>query len=129
MSNREIDRLFAYHERTKHSYVSVHHSGWSLDWDNQPDPFRRYASAPRVELPPPEDCPRPQAPTSACLLGLGDGAEGAAAAQPWPERALPLLGSLLFHSMAISAWKQVPGTTFGVLADAQGHRVGVAANG
>ena len=25
--------------------------------------------------------------------------------------------------------QQVPGTTFGVLADAQGHRVGVAANG
>jgi SagB-type dehydrogenase family enzyme len=112
MSNSETDRLFAYHERTKHSYASVYHSGWSLDWDNQPDPFRRYVGAPRVELPPPEDGPRPQAPTSTCLLGLGDGAEGAAAAQPWPERALPLLGSLLFHSMAISAWKQVPDSTF-----------------
>ena len=115
MSNSEIDRLFAYHERTKHTYVSVHHSGWSLDWDNQPDPFRRYAGAPRVELPPPEDGPRPQAPTSDCLLALGDGDLGGAGGgggAPWPGRALPLLGSLLFHSMAISAWKQVPGTTF-----------------
>ena len=29
----------------------------------------------------------------------------------------------------VQSAQQVPGTTFGVLADAQGHRVGVAANG
>jgi predicted enzyme related to lactoylglutathione lyase len=29
----------------------------------------------------------------------------------------------------IQSAQQVPGTTFGVFADAQGHRVGVAANG
>src|SRR5262245_35456019 len=102
MSNAEIDRLFAYHERTKHSYASVYSSGWSLDWDNQPNPFRRYAGAPRVELPPPEGGPRPEASTSSCLLGLG-----AAGGEAWPARALPLLGSLLFHSLSISAWKQV----------------------
>ena len=102
MSNSEIDRLFAYHERTKHSYASVYSGGWSLDWDNQPNPFRRYAGAPRVELPPVETGPRPEASTSSVLLGL-DAAGGAA----WPASALPLLGSLLFHSMSISAWKHV----------------------
>ena len=67
MSNAEIDRMFAYHERTKHSYASVYSGGWTLDWDNQPNPFRRYAGAPRVELPPPEGGPRPEAGTSSCL--------------------------------------------------------------
>jgi len=105
MSNREIDRMFAYHERTKHSYASVHSGGWFLDWDNQPNPFRRYIGAPRIELPPPGTGPRLEAPTSGCLLGLGE-AEGGS----WPERALPLLGALLFHSLAVSAWKHVAGT-------------------
>src|SRR5258705_7943317 len=39
--NRETDRMLAYHERTKHSYATVYGGGWSLDWDNQPNPFRR----------------------------------------------------------------------------------------
>ena len=105
MSNAEIDRMFAYHERTKHSYASVYSGGWTLDWDNQPNPFRRYAGAPRVELPPPEGGPRPEAGTSSCLRGLG-----AAGGASWPDSALPLLGSLLFHSLSISAWKHVLGT-------------------
>ncbi|HVQ26767.1 MAG TPA: SagB/ThcOx family dehydrogenase, partial [Planctomycetota bacterium] len=105
MSNAEIDRMFAYHERTKHSYASVYSGGWTLDWDNQPNPFRRYAGAPRVELPPPEGGPRPEAGTSSCLRGLG-----AAGGTSWPDSALPLLGSLLFHSLSISAWKHVLGT-------------------
>jgi SagB-type dehydrogenase family enzyme len=101
--NAEIDRLFAYHAATKHSHASVHGGGWSLDWDNQPNPFRRYAGAPRVELPPAD--PTPRLAASGCLTGLAD-----TGAREWPARALPLIGSLLKHSMAVSAWKQVVGT-------------------
>ena len=39
------------------------------------------------------------------------------------ERARELGGAI------IQPEQQVPGTTFGVFADAQGHRIGVAANG
>jgi SagB-type dehydrogenase family enzyme len=101
--NAETDRLYAYHAATKHTYASVHGSGWSLDWKNQPNPFRRYDGAPRTELPPP--APLPKLPASACMSGLADEADHA-----WPERALPLISSLLHHSMAVSAWKQVLGT-------------------
>lgn len=101
--NAETDRLRAYHEATKHTYLSVHRSGWSLDWDNQPNPFRRWAGAPRVELPAPK--PTPTRATSACLLQLGDERDGR-----WPESALPAVSSLLHHALAVSAWKAVPGT-------------------
>jgi hypothetical protein len=39
--NGETERLFAYHHVTKHS----------LDWHNQPDPFRSYEGAPLITLP------------------------------------------------------------------------------
>lgn len=105
--NRETERMLAYHAATKHTYARVHGGGWSLDWDNQPNPFRRYAGAPRTGLPTPEGgAPIPERATGACLAALPT-ADGA----PWPTRALALLGSLLHHSMAVSAWKQVPGTS------------------
>jgi SagB-type dehydrogenase family enzyme len=40
-----------YHERTKHSSVSVRSSAHYLDWDNRPDPFKRYREAEPVGLP------------------------------------------------------------------------------
>jgi len=107
--NRETDRMLAYHERTKHSYASVMRSGWTLDWDNQPNPFRRYAGAPRLSLPPAHGLPQELLPLRAtgdvlrALAGPPEGSEG------W-RAGLPLLSSLLWHSLAVSAWKQVPGT-------------------
>jgi SagB-type dehydrogenase family enzyme len=41
-----------YHESTKHSYRSVRTRGHLLDWDNKPDPFKRYEDVERIELPP-----------------------------------------------------------------------------
>ncbi|MHC5209137.1 MAG: SagB/ThcOx family dehydrogenase [Planctomycetota bacterium] len=105
--NRETDRMFAYHATTKHTYAKVYGGGWSLDWDNQPNPFRRYVGAPRIPLPTPgEDAvPVPSRSTSAALAALP-----VPSGDAWPSHALPLLGSLLHHAMAVSAWKQVPGT-------------------
>ena len=106
--NAEIDRLFAYHERTKHSHASVHGSYRQLDWANQPNPFRRHAGAPRVALPAPAGLP----PDALPLRPLGETLRALAApdGRGWPARGLPLLSSLLHHSLAISAWKQVAGT-------------------
>src|SRR5207249_9267361 len=41
----------AYHERTKHHLNRYARSAGYLDWATQPDPFRTYAGAARVELP------------------------------------------------------------------------------
>ena len=40
-----------YHEATKHHFTRFARSLGRLDWATQPDPFRRYADAPVVELP------------------------------------------------------------------------------
>jgi SagB-type dehydrogenase family enzyme len=108
--NREVGRMLAYHERTKHTYATVYRGGWELDWDNQPNPFRRYAGAPRVELPPGPRLPAGRLPlraTGEVLRGL--------AAPPAPDDAAwddgpAQLSALLWHALAVSAWKQVPGT-------------------
>jgi len=102
--NRHTDRLFAYHEATKHSYVSVRSSAHFLDWRNQPDPFRVYHGVPTIPLGSPQ--PLPEVGTFATISSL---------AQPrtmTPPITLQLLNALLHHSMAISAWKQVPETNF-----------------
>ena len=40
-----------YHDATKHHFNRFARSLGYLDWATQPDPFRRYADAPLVELP------------------------------------------------------------------------------
>ena len=46
-----VERVFAYHRRSKHHPQRYAPSPGHLDWANQPDPFRTYAGAPAVELP------------------------------------------------------------------------------
>jgi SagB-type dehydrogenase family enzyme len=41
-----------YHERTKHSYESVHASAHRLDWANLPHPFKEYRALEPLPLPP-----------------------------------------------------------------------------
>ncbi|MCZ6550798.1 MAG: SagB/ThcOx family dehydrogenase [candidate division NC10 bacterium] len=44
-------RVFAYHDRTKHHLHQYARSLGYMDWATQPDPFRTYAGAVRIELP------------------------------------------------------------------------------
>ena len=103
-SNAEIDRLFAYHERTKHSWASVRADAHFLDWELQPSPFRTYDGVPAIEL-----------ARGSELAPDGTRATLRALANP-PPRARRLdratLSTLLWHSVAISRWKQVRGTAF-----------------
>ncbi len=50
--NKDTERLFAYHQATKHTYHSVRANARYLDWHNQPDPFRSYEGVPTIILPP-----------------------------------------------------------------------------
>ena len=83
-----------YHESTKHHFNRFARSLGYLDWATQPDPFRRYAGAPVVELP--RDPVAPLVPYAA----LFDGSAPPAA----PSDAS--IGELLRCSMGLSAWKQ-----------------------
>ncbi len=48
--NSTIGRTLAYHQRTKHHLHQYARSPGYLDWTTQPDPFRTYAGATRIEL-------------------------------------------------------------------------------
>lgn len=90
-----------YHGATAHTWASVYGSPHYLDWDNQPDPFRRYAGAPLIELP-----RAPHLPEQGTRTTLGAiGADPAHA----PAVTRELVSALLWHSLAISAWKQLEG--------------------
>ncbi len=93
--------IAAYHEATKHQVRRYARSlGW-LDWTNQPDPFRVHDGAPRQRLPLP--------PTATGRGPTWDAVrEGRVAGAPQPVTDATL-GDLLFHSLALSAWKQVRG--------------------
>ncbi len=100
--NRDTDRLFAYHEATKHTYASVRGSRHFLDWANMPDPFRHYEGVPVADLP--SDPRPPETPALTVLRGT----HGAGVHHSGAE----FLSRLLFYSCSISASKHVPSTGY-----------------
>lgn len=95
---KRISIVRDYHERTKHRPDRFAASPGYLDWANQPDPFRTFTKADSIAL------PRPGMRGHPSHDGLFDR----------PRAAKPLdaefVGRLLLHSLALSAWKQAPGT-------------------
>ncbi len=79
----KVEQARAYHERTKHRLDGYARGPRSLDWDLQPDPFRRFAGAPLVELP---------------LLSRN--------ADPPTGLTFASLSALLELALGLSAWKQ-----------------------
>jgi SagB-type dehydrogenase family enzyme len=49
--NADVSAAWAYHDATKHSPASVRASRHTLDWDNQPLPFKIYTSTDKLPLP------------------------------------------------------------------------------
>ncbi len=88
-----------YHEQTKHRGPGRYaRSLGFLDWDSQPDPFRRFPGADRVELNARETDDRSDSPDYRDLFEPGR-------VTPRPLDA-DLLARLLMDSLALSAWKQ-----------------------
>src|SRR5262245_3915797 len=93
-----LSAIAAYHERTQHHLHGYARALGYLDWATQPDPFRRYVGATRIQLPlqPPDGSPR-----YADLFGgqIAPAIVDAAA-----------VGRLFQDSLALSAWKEHQGT-------------------
>ncbi len=88
-----------YHEQTKHRGPGrFARSLGFLDWDSQPDPFRRFPGADRVELDPRETDERGDSPDYRDLFRPGRVA-------PRPLDA-DFLTRLFMNSLALSAWKK-----------------------
>jgi SagB-type dehydrogenase family enzyme len=94
-----LDTVLAYHQRTKHHFQRYAAGPHGLDWANQPDPFRTYAGAPRLDLPLMAQDPETR---FADLDRTGS----------IPARPLTLenLAALLELALGLSAWKQHEGT-------------------
>ena len=109
--NNDTQRLFAYHQATKHTYHSVRTNARYLDWHNQPNPFRTHHGVHTIPLP-----PEPGFPSTGTFAAMAAVAEKtispAGDAQESRETQLNLtwVSRFLWHSMAVSAWKKVPGT-------------------
>lgn len=98
-----------YHQRTKHHPYRFAASLGYLDWDSQPDPFRRHAGAPLLELPVP--IPNPLPPVSQALPPAYDALFDPGALPPAPL-SRESLAQFLYHSLALSAWKSAGGNTW-----------------
>jgi SagB-type dehydrogenase family enzyme len=94
-----VERILQYHDRTKHYPMRFARSAGYLDWDNQPDPFRRFDGCTAIPLP--HDASDGGPDFDALYLRAGDPVrEGFR--RPF---GLGSLGRLLELSLAITAWK------------------------
>lgn len=93
----QLQRVFAYHQATKHRFEAYARGPGRLDWATQPDPFRRYAGARLIALQ---------------TVEPGDEPGYDAVLDPGHRRAAaPLnrqtVSRLFYDSLALSAWKQL----------------------
>ncbi|GLJ48714.1 hypothetical protein SUGI_1027340 [Cryptomeria japonica] len=86
-----------YHEQTKHSFRKYARGPHGLDWANQPNPFRRYESAPLIPLLhlPPGETNSNELPYHHLFLQFP-------AAKALDKSTV---SQLLYDSLALSAWK------------------------
>ncbi|MDP2679612.1 MAG: nitroreductase family protein [Rhodoferax sp.] len=94
-ADSDLTTVQSYHERTKHRLNGYAAGPDTLDWDAQPDPFRRYVGAPLTPLPLTAD------KVTTPWADLFE--PGHVVAQPITREAIGLLFELSF---ALSAWKQ-----------------------
>jgi len=96
--DRAVEAVLAYHCRTKHHLHRYAASPGYLDWATQPDPFRTFGGADRVELP---------------LLAYRLAVAYSALYRPDAVPPLPLdqtsVAMLLELALGLSAWKQYAG--------------------
>ena len=93
-----LEKTLSYHEETKHHLERYARSLGYLKWEDQPNPFREFQGAPRVELPLAREEESPP------FVELFSG-------QPRTAEALTrrTLGLFVELSLALSAWKEIPG--------------------
>ena len=97
---KKCDLVFHYHDQTKHDYYRYAASLGHLDWDNQPDPFRRFIGSRLISLPLTEVHP-----------SLEYDQLYSQKIQAHPV-SLETISALFFYSLALSAWKQFQDTSW-----------------
>lgn len=98
----QLETVIAYHEATKHRFEKYARGPGRMDWSTQPEAFRCYAGAPRIQLDidPPGDDPSYDSVFS-CNSEI--------AVASLDSRSI---SRLLYDSMALSAWKSADGVSW-----------------
>lgn len=96
LSRAALETVLAYHERTKHHVHRYARSLGYLDWDTQPDPFRRYDGSALVLLD--EVPPTPEPLYDAVFWSRG------IESRPVDRASI---SQLFYDSLALSAWKEL----------------------
>ena len=95
----DLKNIYQYHNNSKHGYYSSAPSPGYMDWDSQPDPFRKYEGADTISL---KKIPQAERPFfSEALKGsLSDSF----------QVTFDSISQLFYDSLAISAWKSYQDT-------------------
>src|SRR5262245_56411930 len=101
MDNWHTALALTFHEETKHSYESVYHTRYFLDWANQPQPFKRYLGLDAIPLP--TELPTTQMPALWALSSPGD------TAVTTPVLTLLDLAYVLFYAAGVTKRRFYPG--------------------
>jgi len=101
MKNRDLQAARDYHNGTKHSYESIRRNPHSLDWENQPIPFKIYSKL--------EPLPLPQDLSSGQMSALRAIATSEAATEKAVVPSLQTLAEILFLSAGITKRRKYPG--------------------
>ena len=91
----DLDAVYAYHDQTKHHLHRYARALGYMDWDSQPDPFRRYAQAVKLPL------EHPQLTATPTYDSLFNPRQA-----PAESVNRNSISRLFYESLAISAWKQ-----------------------
>lgn len=95
--NRQTEQIRTYHERTKHRLDAYARGPEFLDWDRQPNPFRRFSGVEQIPLP---------------FLSLTDTSTdepnqiGFNSSDKRTSLSLKQVAALLEYALGLSAWKQ-----------------------
>ena len=95
----DLKNIFQYHNNSKHSYYSFAPGPGYMDWDSQPDPFRKYEGADTVSLKKILQTERPFF-SEALKSSLIEAS----------RVSFDSISQLFYDSLAISAWKSYQGT-------------------
>ena len=96
-----LARVFHYHEETKHQFHRYARALGTMDWANQPDPFRRYQGAAVISLPLLSAEADPRSPAYDRLYG-----RGLIPPQPLTRASL---SRFFEYALSLTAWKEYGG--------------------
>ncbi|XP_030535462.1 uncharacterized protein LOC115744425 [Rhodamnia argentea] len=99
-----LSQVLKYHDQTKHSFANYARGPRGLDWANQPNPFRRYVSAPLLPLLHLTADDRAQGGPSSVLDAPPYSALFHSLPPPEPI-SKATVSRLFYDSLALSAWK------------------------